>query len=281
MNFDEYRAIKAINFSALKSMRKSPKHYKWNLDHGSEDTVGRSLGRATHCAVLTPDEWNNEFVVYPGKTRKGKAWDLFEKENSTKTILKGNEAAKVWHVARQVRANPVIAHLLSSGYPEHTLTWTDKITGKLLKCRADFISTVDGKLQVLDLKACQDIRAERFRVEAGKQFYHGQLAFYREGVAANFGGQVAECVLLGVEIAAPYDSAAFKMEETALEIGWEECAEMLQQVSECERTGEWPGCYNAVQEMAIRRWELGLNDNSDIGELGLDFDSDSDDESDG
>ena len=94
MNFDEYRSIKAVNFSTLKLIRKSPKHYKWNIDHGSEDTTGRSLGRATHCLVLTPELFNEEFSIYDGKVRKGKLWDKFEAENQNKTILKESHKVK-------------------------------------------------------------------------------------------------------------------------------------------------------------------------------------------
>lgn len=274
MNFEDYRAIDAINFSALKSMRKSPKQFKYDLENGTVSSVGKSLGTATHTAVLEPEKFNDTYAVFEGKTRKGALWNKFEKENSHKIILKRQEAEHCLRVAREVRANPIVAHYLSKGTPEKTIQWKDKTTGLNLKARVDFLSEVDGKLTILDLKGVSDIRNERFRIEAGRNFYHGQLAWYREGISNLYNGEVADCLILGVEHKAPFDSAVFKMEEESLEHGWYDCFEMLQSVAKCRLENSWPGCYNSVQDLVIRKWELSSNPENDIEELGLDFESD-------
>lgn len=274
MNFEEYRAIPAINFSALKSMRKSPKSYKYELTNNSPSTVGRDLGKATHTAVLEPHRFNIDYSIFDGKIRKGKAWELFKKENANKTILKAEEAEHCLRIAREVRSNPIVAHLLSSGKAEHSITWNDKSTNLPCKARLDFVSDVDGKLAILDLKAVTDIRNERFRVEAGRNFYHGQMAWYREGLSINNYGQVADCLILGVEHKAPFDSAVFQFEEESLDCGWFDCCEMMQKVLSCQETNIWPGCYNSIQPLVIRKWELGSNPEDDIGEVGLDFTED-------
>lgn len=275
MNFEEYRAIKAINFSALKSMKKSAKQFRYDMDHGRPDSTGKQLGRATHVGVLEPEKWNDSFAIYEGKTRKGKDWDKFEQENSHKEILKRNEAEHCLRIAREVRANPVAAHYLSKGRPEYTLQWIHDDTGLSCKARLDFLSEVDGKLTIVDLKGCRNVQAESFRIEAGKNGYHRQFAYYQQGVAKNFDGIVPECVIIAVEFNAPFDVAVFRLEEEALVAGAFDNDEFLQKVKACQEKNEWPGCYGAIQDLVLRKWETGLGEtDNDIEELGLDFTDD-------
>ena len=152
MNFEEYRAIKAVNFSSLKSMKKSPKQFKYDLEHGIADSTGKALGRATHTAVLEPEKFNEEYAIYDGERRAGADWKLFEKENAKKQILKRAEAEHCLRIAREVHANPVAAHYLSKGQAEKTILWKDRVTGLDCKARIDFLSEVDGKLTIVDLK---------------------------------------------------------------------------------------------------------------------------------
>lgn len=271
MNFEQYRAIDAINFSALKSMKKSPLQFKYDLDNGRSDSVGKALGRATHTAVLEPHKFNDEYAIYDGKTRRGKDWDLFEKENSRKTILKREEAEHCIKIAKVVRANPVAKHYLSKGKAEHTIEWSDKKTGLKCKARLDFLSEVDDKLTIVDLKGCSNVQAEIFRVEAGKQGYHRQLGYYQSGIEQTCDGQTADCVIIAVEYKAPHDVAVFKLEEDALFAGFSDCEEFLQKVAVCKTNNDWPGCYQSIQDLVLRKWETGLGTDDDAGDLGLEF----------
>ena len=63
------------------------------------------------------------------------------------------------------------------------------------------------------------------------------------------------------------------MEDESLDCGWFDCEEMIKKVAECKNSDNWPGCYDSLQGLAIRRWELGSNPEDDISELGLNFDS--------
>jgi PDDEXK-like uncharacterized protein DUF3799 len=275
MNFDEYRAIPAINFSALKSIGKSAKQFKHDLENGIPDSVGKSLGRATHCAVLEPEKFDSEFAVFDGKTRKGKSYTDFVSDNSNKTILKRDEYDSVMTVAKEVRANPVAAHYLSQGKAEHTIQWKDAVTGLDCKARVDFLSTVDNKVTLIDLKGTPDIRAELFRIEAGKRGYHRQLAYYQNGVCESSGREhVPECVIIAVEFKAPHDVAVFKLEEEAIYAGWEDCHNMLQQVAICRANNKYPGCYDAIQDLVLRKWETGLDQAESVSDLGLEMGED-------
>ena len=61
---EDYRKATAVNWSTLKAMAKSPKHYKWALDHQDEgDTASRGMLRAIHCLVLEPAVFDRDFAV--------------------------------------------------------------------------------------------------------------------------------------------------------------------------------------------------------------------------
>lgn len=276
MNFEQYRSIDAINFSTLKSMRKSPKQFKYDLENGKSDSVGKSMGRATHTAVLEPEKFNDEYAVFDGKIRKGKAWDLFEKENKNKTILKRDEAESVLRIAREVRSNPVVKRLLSVGEPEKTLQWIDPGSGLKAKARLDFLAKDGDELIIVDLKGTSDIRAEHFRRDAGKNGYHQQLGFYRSGVETIY-SKTPKCVIIAVEIKPPHDVAVFKLEEEALDAGFYDCEEMLEKVAMCKTNNYWPGCYDSIQDLVLRKWDTGLDQEESASELGLEFESDGSD----
>ncbi len=52
MSFDDYRAIPAVNWSSLKHMAASAKHYRHALTNDRPDTPAMEMGRAAHCAVV-------------------------------------------------------------------------------------------------------------------------------------------------------------------------------------------------------------------------------------
>ncbi len=152
-----------------------------------------------------------------------------------------------------------------------TLTWKDKTTGLFCKCRIDWLSNIDGKFTIVDLKGCRSILIDKFRIEAGQNGYHRQLAFYQSAVSENFNGQVADCVLLAVEFNAPFDVAAFRMGSDELEAGFCDNSEFLQKVASCQLDNKWPGCYSEIIDLNLRKWETGLGEAEDAAELGLDF----------
>lgn len=274
MNFETYQSIKAINFSTLKSMRKSPKQFKYNLEHGYSDSVGKTLGRAAHCAILEPDKFATEFAIYKGKIRKGADWEKFKAVHGEESIIKKDEYEKTIQLRDAVRNNPVASRYLSGGKPEHVIQWVDRVTGLSCKARLDYFNEIDGELVIVDLKGCVDVRLSAFQRECARGFYHGQLAFYQEGIATVY-GKVPKCVIVAVEHVAPHDVAVYKMGEAELEAGYSDVSDFLQQVATCQANNSWPGCYDAEQDLVLRKWDLGIPDESPE-EIGLDMEGTTD-----
>jgi len=51
VDFATYSKLEAVNWSSLKEMRRSPRHYQHRLTAPREDTKAMALGRATHTAT--------------------------------------------------------------------------------------------------------------------------------------------------------------------------------------------------------------------------------------
>lgn len=259
--FDEYRAIDAVNWSTLKQMRRSPKHYQFIVANPIEDTTRLALGRATHTAVLEPDKFALDYAVFRGPRRAGKDWDAFCAANRGRTILKLDEYATALAMRDAVRAHPIAGPILASGLPEQTFTWTDPETGLECKARPDWLATAAACFA--DLKTTVDVDADRFGALSARMGYHGQVAFYRRGLLAH--GLDLPPKIIAVEAAEPHDVAVFAVDEDALYAGDEEVGELLRRVAECRESGKWPGRYETEMRLTLPAWAFPDEDDGGLG----------------
>ncbi len=259
MTYAEYNAIPAVRWSNLKYMRRSPKHYKYALDHPRKDTPFFRLGRAVHCAVLEPDRFPLTVAVFEGKIRRGKEWDAFEAANASRTILKVDEYAMCIAIRDAVRAHPVAKHLLEAGEAEKAIVWTDPFTGLSCKGRIDWLNSI-----LCDLKTDARLHPRTFPISAARYGYHCQVAFYERGLHAN--GIEAPVKILVVESEPPYDVGVFDVGDGALYAGEKEVQELLQRVAECTAKGEWPGQFGEGEmPLELPAWSFPAEDSEGFG----------------
>jgi len=244
MPFETYRAIDAVNWSLLKHMGDSPKHYAHAKENQREDTTRLLLGRAVHTAVLEPDEVPLRYAFYEGATRRGKDWDEFKTANDDKDILKAEEYRLCLAVRDAVRGNAAAANLLT-GESEVVRTWTDAATG--IECKARLDHVTEGAL--IDLKTTGTTDAYQFEGTAARMMYHAQLAFYRRAV-----GDARPVYIIAVEIGPPHDVAVFELTEVALGIGDRKVSEYLYRLHECRENDTWPGRYQGIRELSLPAW---------------------------
>jgi hypothetical protein len=249
----DHQAIEAINYSTLKEMRVSPLHYRHSVDNPREDTARFGIGRAVHTAILQPDRLSIDYAVFDGARRAGKAWDAFEAEHDGKTILKRDEWALVQAITKRVGADPIAREWLSldKALIERPITWTDAATGLQCKGRPDVVHSA-----IVDVKSTSTIDERAFRAQAARLGYFGQLAFYRRGYRT-LTKLSLPCAIVAVELEAPHDVGVFVVDEDSLRVADEEISRLLAKVSECRKTGKWPGRYQAVQTLTLPDWARG------------------------
>lgn len=249
-SFRSYSDLPGVNWSSLRELRKSPRHYQHYIQTERPDKGFLLLGRAVHCSVFEPDEFPLRFTVWPGK-RAGKSWDSFKVLNMGRDILKRDEYDLALGMRNAVREHPLVAPYLAAGVAERAVTWTDPVTGLGCKARPDWIST--SKPAVVDLKTSRAIDVRGFSAAVARYGYHCQLAMYRAGVKAATGLEL-DAVLVAVESAAPHDVAVFKLDEDVLYAADEELRELMDRLKGCHEAGAFPGRYEGEQALHLPAW---------------------------
>lgn len=244
MTFEEYTEIAAVNFSTLKEIAKSAAHYRHRLTTPREDTPAMRFGRAVHTAVLDPDRFPLDYVVFENGARRGKVWDEFAAVNASKTILKPDEYATCLAVRDAVRAHPAASELLGGAMCEATVEWHDDATSIPCKGRLDAVGEC-----IVDLKTTGSVDPFMFEGLSARMFYHAQLAFYSRGVE-----RLDNPCIIAVETDAPYDVAVFRFTDDAMLAGNQAIDDWLAHLAVCLDRDEWPGRCGGVQDMGVPPW---------------------------
>jgi hypothetical protein len=252
VTFEEYVAIKALNFSTLKEVQRSPLHYLHRVENGREDTSSLALGRAFHTAVLEPDRFPIDYVVFHGKRRHGKDWDAFDLANTGRTILRLDEYETVLAMRDAVRRSPIAMRYLQGGRAEQTITWTERVNGVELPCKArlDYIGDA-----IADLKSTKDAGAREFGRTAARFGYHLQLTWYRRGARAALGLEPS-LKLIAAETTKPHDVAVYTVTPDQILAADEVINDLLSSVASCRATDHWPGVGEEEQPLDLPGWAM-------------------------
>ena len=248
MDFTDYSAIEAVNWSRLKHLWEgSPLHYKHAAENWrDDDTLGRALGRECHRLVLEPHR-PPDYVIWDGGDRRGKAWKEFEAANVGKTIFKPGEVSAVYAQAEAVLSHPAARSYLEGAEFEKTIQWNHGTTGLRCKARLDAYKPS----VIVDLKGTPTINPRDFARTCAKMGYHIQLAHYEEGITATTKIRPAKLVIIAVETKAPYDVGVFIIPNDPMIIAREERQYCMEILANCIKTGNWPGTCPKEEELAF------------------------------
>jgi hypothetical protein len=146
-----------VNFTTLKRMAVSPLHYWHALQHAPEDKPAFALGRAAHCAILEPQQFESRFMALPDeiKVRRGAAWDACVEANEGREILSRDDYSDAVRCGKAVRANRAAVALLDGVTPEVAVV--TELRGVRVRCRVDWHGATLG-----ELKTTANIEPEAF-----------------------------------------------------------------------------------------------------------------------
>lgn len=266
ISFVAYAHEKAINWTTLKEMRKSPRHYAQRILVPLEDRASLLKGRAFHTATLEPERMALDYAVFDGKRKAGKLWERFRAEHAGKTLLSQKELSSVLRMRDAVMANKIAARYFVKGAREVTITWQDPSTGLPCKARPDLLAEIDGGTYLVDLKSAVDIDAKRFGSAAARYGYQCQLAWYARACDA-VGIKLAGAAIIACESEAPHDVGVFTLDDDTMYAGDEECGELIKRVRECFDANDWHGRYAAEEPLQLPAWWYAQDD--DAGDLGI------------
>jgi hypothetical protein len=259
---DEYNALDAERYSHLKHILTSPRHYQHASDGGEESTPAMVRGDATHAAILEPERFASEYLTYPGATRRGKDWDAWRAKHADAVCITASERELALEMSRAVRSDPLCMRYLERGEAEIAMSWTDPATGIRCKGRLDWITELDGRPVIVGIKTAKASGLRLFTRQACDLGYLMQWAMYREGFHAVTGEWPGEMIEIAVENHAPWDAVVYRICEPVIEAGLERYRSALALLTDCRRTGRWPG-QGAGQVVDLRDlppWAVGGDD---------------------
>lgn len=190
MPFDEYRKIDAVNSSLLKAFFRSHEHGHHAATTERESSDAFVLGAALHTLILEgrdvfTERYNPGGPVNPktGTTfgRQTKAFADWAEANGvdTEALLTDGELVAVEGMAASIKAQPEVLETIraANATREVVIVWDEKLGDTTIRCkmRGDYIHPMLG---VLDVKTCEDCRAQAFARSIANYGYDLQAAFY-------------------------------------------------------------------------------------------------------
>lgn len=265
----EYDALDRVRSSHLKAIiESSPKHLRHELDEDQDKTSDAlALGAAIHTAVLEPDCFGHDVVVFrAGASRKSVAYESFALRNRGKIILLEKELEQVQATAKAVRSDEYAGPLLTNGQPEVSILWTDPETGVLCKARADWLDE-SGVPTIVGLKTARDAGDDKFARAADDYLYQLSWAMYRAGYH-QCTGAYPEMMEIVAEKTSPYDVVVYHIGEDVIEAGEALYRKALATYAECKSTGKWPGKgAGGIRELELKPWARGVPQERDLQDV--------------
>jgi hypothetical protein len=252
-----YRAWRAVSQSALKPLRRSPAHARWEyLNPSSSPTT--DLGSAIHCVALEPAALETRFAVRPpgidGRTKEGKAaLAKWRDESAGKIMLEQRDDFETLRGVRDALLDhPTARELLTApGFTEASALWRFGETA--CKGRMDRIVEFDGAECVVDLKSCEDASPQGFARTVEKWGYHVQSAFYLDGLDEIEAAE-RRWLWIAAEKTPPYGVAIYEPDLVWLDYGRAQYRAWLAQWETCSKSGLWPSYPTQCQVIEAPEW---------------------------
>lgn len=261
-----------VNWSTLKHIGVSPKHYLWALSNPRPQTDALLLGSLVHCMVFEPDQINARYAKEPrfnramnDDTARAKGYDGGKQaaldwalDHADRVHVSAELYDTAYHASRAVLMDPVAAPFVTAGWNEYTIHWRDAHTG--IDCRGR-VDHVDGCLS--DLKTTRSLVT--FERDIARFGYHAQLAWYIDGLRAAGTQTSKPPVLVAVESQPPYDVLVLRFDEDDLAVGRRVYRRYLDTLAECRRTGTWPGVGGgSVRRVVLPPWADPIMDDMEV-----------------
>lgn len=273
----EYHRWPGASNSRLSKLRQSAAHLKAYLDEPT-DAAHFAIGRATHSAILEPDDFATSYVMPEqcGATKKGDGMRCANAgviyaggewfcgvhgkgiaNHTSSIVLPPNDYNAIKRMRDSVFAHPKAKRLLSGmGEVELSATWNDAGTGVLCKARLDRYSPVIAGGAIVDIKTCRDASPRAFESSIYTFGYHRQAAMYLAAARAT-GLNAEHFVVVAVEKDAPFAVAVYRITEGAIMAGDEQLKPLLSLYAKCVETDTWPGYSENIEDIALPQYAWG------------------------
>lgn len=169
-NSDYHDDREFISSSGLKLILKDPRAfhrlYVLNEESDKPNSAALDFGSYLHCLILEPHLLEEEFAIFTGARRAGKAWEDFQKENEGKILISKSQemqakilidnfnATKVWIGEGENEVEVPLSSFYQGGEAEETLCVD--LEGVKVKVRFDYRIEGEESGAIYDLKTTSE-----------------------------------------------------------------------------------------------------------------------------
>ena len=265
MPAEQYHAIEAMSSSGLRTLARSPWHYK----HRQPMTPTKPMlqGTLAHCAQLEPHALADRYIVVPdgAPRRPTKAqlgaknpspesqaaiawWASFHATAAGREIVSAEDYATTQAQLAAIKADTTLRELFATGYSEASVFWVDEQTGIYCKARPDWVHYIDGKtVTLVDLKSTVDESPSGFGRASARMGYHLQAAHYVEGFQQATRLDVRQFIFAAVTSAAPILAVPYALTDEIEAQGFDERRELMDRYAWCVANDQWPHYGEGIQ----------------------------------
>jgi len=267
------RELGVVNNGALKILaNRTPAHYRAWVDAEDKEAPALAFGRAIHCALLEPDEFERTYIQArehpyrrPSQRQRDAKnpsaetlaaidyWDAWQAECGDKIEITHEEGIQLRAMQAALQRHSRANALLRGGMKEATAIWNEPDHGLLCKARMDVYDADRGL--VIDLKTAEcaaEFDAQRSFARYG---YHIQHAHYACAMQA-LGRGVRAFVFVVIEKEPPHAIAVYSLDAEAEARGMELRNRAISTLNCCLEADQWPGYPEAIQRLSLPGWAL-------------------------
>ena len=271
MSYEVYaelcKNLNAVRSSMVKSIKKSPRHLKWEMDHPREESDALRIGKNVHLMFENTEEFQRRLVhvpVFVGKTKDGKDSTRSKEAAEKKAdflaglppdaiIASDDEMDMYAGILNSMREKKFVNRLLKDSIKEVSLFVEDPETGLTLACRPDFITNLGD---CCDLKTTRNASHSAFRSaifsdSPSSPFYILQAAHYAYCMKIAGLGDGKRFTFVAIEKEGPHDFAVYTVDEGHLDIGERWRKKLTKTYADCLQSGRWPGYVDGAQSFDL------------------------------
>lgn len=238
IDWDTYRSIVALNPSTIVYGLTSPRHLLHAWTTPRKDTDDLRWGRAAHCLLFEPGEFEKRYAVWTGGRRAGNDYKDFVSEcwENGKEVISQADFDSLLVAANSYIDEPLIKPILDKGQAEVTLFHVEDF----IQCRGrvDWISSSAHVL--VDLKTSRNIASRPFGRDFYKYHYDVKLGLYQRWLNL-LTGEHWPVVCICMENSAPFDITVVPIADAVLTRGCDKGLSVISEVRRCIESKSWPG----------------------------------------
>ena len=240
----EYHSVKALSYSGMKELRRSPAHFQAYLNKEWEVDSDREKYKAVHVLCLEP-EMHSKIVIKDGTWARALKDEVIALQKEGKLVLKSEKYEEAKNIAAHVMNHPIAGNFFRSSKPEVSLFWVDDRTGAYCKARIDALYVPENEnddIHLGDLKNFGDLSGEGLiNYQITERLYHWQMYFYSKGIKAIFGKAPKLVQWTFVEEKAPHGVKVRMCTDAMLERAGNDIEPLIEKYAECSADDVWPG----------------------------------------